>query len=76
MDLTLEPSEHVIYEGVLNDLPIGRLESGESREVENGVCFLAFGRFYISAHARIVGVPRADARAGSGRLTAIVRAEG
>ncbi|KAF8212193.1 TRAPP II complex [Mycena galopus ATCC 62051] len=64
---------HVIFEGLLKDVPIGRLESGESREIETGLCFLAYGRFEISAEARVIGSPESK---GTGRLTAMVRAEG
>ncbi|KAF7363484.1 hypothetical protein MSAN_01004300 [Mycena sanguinolenta] len=73
IDFDCQSSPHVIFEGLLRDVPIGRLESGESREIETGLCFLAYGRFEISAEARIVGSIESK---GMGRLTAMVRAEG
>ncbi|KAG6850996.1 hypothetical protein H0H93_004483 [Arthromyces matolae] len=74
MDIDLEPSEHVIYEGVLHDLGVGRLERGESRQIDIAFCFLAKGRFEISAEVRSFEVPRSDScRAGIGHLMAIVR---
>lgn len=75
MDLEMEPSEHVIHEGVLSELAVGRLESGESREVETAVCFLAYGRFEISADVRAFDSPWGDTRAGLGHLVAVVRAD-
>ncbi|KAJ7235474.1 TRAPP II complex [Mycena haematopus] len=73
IDFDCQSSPHVIFEGLLRDVPIGRLESGESREVETGLCFLAYGRFEISAEAKVVGSAESK---GTGRLTAMVRAEG
>jgi len=73
VDFDFQSSPHVIFEGLLRDVPIGRLESGESREVETGLCFLAYGRFEISAEAKVVG---SSENKGKGRLTAMVRAEG
>ncbi|KAJ7709879.1 TRAPP II complex [Mycena rosella] len=72
VDFDFQSSQHVIFEGLLRDVPIGRLESGESREVETGLCFLAYGRYEISAEAKVVGFAESK---GTGRLTAMVRAE-
>ncbi|KAG5727958.1 Transport protein particle subunit [Termitomyces sp. T112] len=74
IDLEMEPLEHIVYEGVLNDLAVGRLESGETRELETAICFLSKGRFEISAEVRSYDVPPSDnSRAGIGHLIAIVR---
>lgn len=73
MDLTMEPAEHVIFEGVLAGLSLGRLESGESREVETPLCFLAYGRFEVVADVRTFGIAQPHNKAGLGQLTAIVR---
>ncbi|KAJ6496720.1 TRAPP II complex [Mycena vitilis] len=74
VDFDFQSSPDVIFEGLLRDVPIGRLESGESREVETGLCFLSHGRFEISAEAKVVGF--AAESKGIGRLTAMVRSEG
>ncbi|KAF5380960.1 hypothetical protein D9615_003973 [Tricholomella constricta] len=76
LDLEMEPSEHVVYEGILSELAIGRLESGESRQLDTAICFLAYGRFEISAEVRSFDSFRSDARAGIGRLIAVVRGDG
>ncbi|KAJ7774579.1 TRAPP II complex [Mycena maculata] len=68
-----QSSPHIIFEGLLRDVPVGRLESGESRVVDTGLCFLAYGRYEISAEAKVVGSTESK---GAGRLVATVRAEG
>ncbi|KAJ6630827.1 TRAPP II complex [Mycena sp. CBHHK59/15] len=73
VDFDFQSSQHIIYEGLLRDVPVGRLESGESREVETGLCFLAYGRYEISGEAKVVGLAESK---GMGRLTAIVRSQG
>jgi hypothetical protein len=65
----MEPIEHIIYEGILSDVPVGRLERGESREVDITICFLSYGRFEIGAEVQGLGV---SGRAGVGQLTADV----
>ncbi|KAJ3516627.1 hypothetical protein NLJ89_g1004 [Agrocybe chaxingu] len=49
LDLEANPSEYLIYEGVLTDLPVGRLQSGEFREIVTSLCFLSSGHFELSA---------------------------
>ncbi|KAF7323014.1 hypothetical protein HMN09_00081100 [Mycena chlorophos] len=73
VDFDLQSSPDVIFEGLFREVPIGRLESGESREIETGICFLAYGRYEIGVEAKIVG---SNESKGTGRLTAMVRAEG
>ncbi|KIL69772.1 hypothetical protein M378DRAFT_190156 [Amanita muscaria Koide BX008] len=53
MNLRLEPSEHVIYDGISQKIPVGRLEPGESREIDTTVCFLAHGYYEVSAEVRL-----------------------
>lgn len=75
MDLEANPSEYIIYEGVLTDLPVGRLESGESREITTSVCFLASGHFEISALVRGFGGATADSRVARAHITAMLKDE-
>ena len=70
MDLEVNPPEYVIHEGVITDLAIGRLKNGEHREVTTSLCFLASGRFDISAVVRCFGVDSMTARA---HTTAVVK---
>ncbi|KAF8964707.1 TRAPP II complex [Flammula alnicola] len=73
IDLEASPSEYLVYEGVLTELPVGRLQSGESREITTSLCFLATGRFEISAQVRSFGTSETDSRVARTHVTAIVK---
>jgi hypothetical protein len=73
MDLEVNPPEYVIHEGVITDLAIGRLNNGESREVITSLCFLASGRFDISAVVRCFGTSGVDNRTTRAHTTAVVK---
>ncbi|KAF8654133.1 hypothetical protein AX16_003664 [Volvariella volvacea WC 439] len=74
LDLTIEPVEHVVHEGVLNGLPVGRLEPGSRVVREVPVCFLARGQFEVIAEVNPLGISRGGSvRSGFGHLTALVR---
>jgi hypothetical protein len=73
MDLEASPSEYLIYEGVLTDLPVGRLESGESKEITTSICFLTSGHFEISGLIRGFGGTETDSRVARTHITAILR---
>jgi hypothetical protein len=76
MSLTIGPNEHVLYDGVLSDIPVGKLESGEEREVEFGVCFVSEGRFDVRAEAWVVdGAADEDSKVGGGEVRMFVRSE-
>ncbi|KAI8998543.1 TRAPP II complex [Trametes punicea] len=67
LTLNLEPSDHVVYQGELLDIPVGRLATGDSYEVETPVAFVACGRFYFAAEVRAVAQPR-DSVVGHGKM--------
>ncbi|KAH9005302.1 TRAPP II complex [Lactarius hatsudake] len=71
-DITVDPADHVIQEGVLSDVPIGRLEKGEERELEAPLCFVACGRFRVQVEARAVGGAVREARVGCATLKVVV----
>lgn len=73
MDLEVNPPEYVIHEGVITDLPIGRLKNEECREVKTSLCFLASGRFEISAMVRCFGSSGVDSRTARAHITAVVK---
>lgn len=54
MDVYITPLEHVLYQGVLNDQPLGRVRGGETVYLTMPLCFVARGRFAISARVRSV----------------------
>lgn len=73
VDLDLKPAEHIIYEGVISNIPLGQLQSGEARELEMPLCFLSQGQFEIRAEVRILGAARSERPIGGGLLRAVVR---
>ncbi|PBK78204.1 hypothetical protein ARMSODRAFT_947080 [Armillaria solidipes] len=72
LDLIMEPPEHVIYEGVLNDIPVGKLKSGASFDITIPLCFLAYGRFTIWATANTFRGKTRERVQGLAQLTAVV----
>ncbi|KAH9856984.1 TRAPP II complex [Lenzites betulinus] len=68
LNLTMEPSDHVVYQGELRDIPIGRLGKGESYEVETPVAFVACGRFDFAAEVRSLGDARESTLVGYGKM--------
>ncbi|KAI0780823.1 TRAPP II complex [Trametes elegans] len=68
VNLTLEPSDHVVYQGELVDIPIGRIAKGESYEVETPVAFVSCGRFDFSAEVCALGRPRDSSLVGYGKM--------
>ncbi|KAI0670282.1 TRAPP II complex [Trametes maxima] len=68
LNLGLEPSDHVVYQGELVDIPVGRLGKGDSYEVETPVAFVACGRFDFTAEVRTVGRSRESGLVGYGRM--------
>ena len=67
----MPPTEDFIHDGVTNGIPIGELAPGEDGEVDVGVCFLAHGRFEITAQAKVFAGD--DMRPSMKRLTALVK---
>ena len=73
IDYEANPSENLVYEGVLTDLPVGELQSGETREIVTSLCFLACGRFEILVKARSLSTLEADGRVARTHIIAIVK---
>ncbi|KAJ3829021.1 TRAPP II complex [Lentinula raphanica] len=74
LDMDIEPREHVIHDGILCDIPVGRLEAKENREVDVAICFLCHGRFELVASARVLD-STGSSRTGSARLIAMVNTD-
>ena len=68
----VDPSDHVIQEGVPSDVPIGRLETGRVHEFETPLCFVACGQFRIQVDARAVDGAARDAKVGTATLKVVV----
>lgn len=69
-----EPEKHVIYQGVLQGIPLGEVQSGETRQLEMAICFVSGGRFELRAQVEILNAPRGEL-AGSGHITVLVEDE-
>ena len=54
----------------MTDIPVGRTESKESKEVEIPLCFVTKGQFEFVGEVRVLGD---SARSGEGELKVIVR---
>jgi len=74
-NLSLEPAQHTIYQGVLTDIPMGRLAPGESSETELPVAFLSRGRFDVLAEIRALNVSDGPSPIGRGDLRVAVETD-
>ena len=70
-NMFFEPEKYVIHQGVLQGIPLGELQSGETRELEIGICFVSCGRFELRSQVEILNAPRGEF-AGSGHLIVLV----
>lgn len=77
LSLALSPADYVLNEGILSDIPLGRIESGATGSIEMGLCFVACGLFNIVAEARCITGHQSYGfeRAGMGELRISVRDE-
>ncbi|KIJ69369.1 hypothetical protein HYDPIDRAFT_24212 [Hydnomerulius pinastri MD-312] len=84
LTLLPSPSDHVLSQGTLSGIPLGRIGSGESKVMEVPVCFLCTGTFEVGAEVRMLGsreeglvdMERDGGRVGVGRVRALVREDG
>lgn len=75
LDFEATPSEYLVYEGVFTDVAVGRLMTGESREISMLLCFLSCGRYEICAQVRGVDSPETDGRLAKTFTTVIVESD-
>ncbi|KXN89239.1 hypothetical protein AN958_05993 [Leucoagaricus sp. SymC.cos] len=75
LSLTLEfgPSDCLVYEGTLSDIPVGRLDAGASREITIPICFLTDGQYEFVTQVRPVGLEYLDTKPAKAQVTATVR---
>ncbi len=57
VDLSLEPAQYVLYEGVLSGIPVGHIEVEQTHEFELPMTFVSCGRFEILADVHVYGAP-------------------
>ena len=73
VNMNLDPFQHILAEGVLSDIPVGRLGSGQTYEFDTPVTFVSCGRFEVSGVIRDPGQSGDSDRLGRGLLKAMVR---
>jgi len=74
MDLTVNPAEHVVHDGMLSNVIVGRLEGGQTRSFEIPLCFLSLGQFEVTATAqRVVTNSLEERQLGSAILQVVVK---
>lgn len=54
VSLALSPADYVLSDGVLSDIPLGRIDCGEEGSIDTGLCFVASGLYTIVAEARCI----------------------
>ncbi len=74
-DTAVDPADYVIQEGVLSDMPIGRLKAGEERKLEVPLCFVACGRFRVQVEVRAMDGAVRGPKVGFAMLKAVVSEE-
>lgn len=72
--MLFEPEKYVIYQGVLQGIPLGEVESGETKEMEMAICFVSCGRFELRGQVEILNAAPGEL-AGSGHITVLVEDE-
>ena len=70
LSLAAHPVDLFHVEGNLTDIPIGRVGSKCTKEVDIPICFVSEGQFEFIAEVRVLG---AQIRAGEGELKVIAR---
>lgn len=75
LTLSLEPAQHVLFQGTIRDVPIGRLAPGESQVADTPVVFVSGGRFDCSAEVHALGLAAPSSQVGRGQLRAVVNVE-
>ncbi|KAJ3559110.1 hypothetical protein NM688_g536 [Phlebia brevispora] len=71
VNFTMDPAQYILYEGVLMDVPVGRVDIDQSQEIELPVTFVSCGRFEIFGDVYVNG-PEDKRRIARGQLRASV----
>lgn len=72
----MDPAQHIIYEGILSNIAIGRLGANQTYETEIPVAFVSCGRFDVFADVRTVTDTAKSRKVGRGHLRAVVLSDG
>lgn len=73
MNISISPAEFVLFDGTTSNVPVGRMDGGEERQIDFGICFVSEGSFDIRVTVGILVEKGAmDPRTGEGRLRVVV----
>ncbi|CCM02371.1 uncharacterized protein FIBRA_04466 [Fibroporia radiculosa] len=75
LNLTLDPAQHVIHQGTLVDIPVGRLAQAESRETEIPIIFVSAGQFNFTSDVYAITDPIQSGKVGRGQLRTAVKVQ-
>lgn len=71
LSITIEPSDFVVFDGVLRNIPFGRISAGKSLDFQIPIMFVAQGQFKFSSQIYAIEVGKEARREGAGSLTVI-----
>ncbi|EMD38404.1 hypothetical protein CERSUDRAFT_113560 [Gelatoporia subvermispora B] len=74
LNVNLDPSSHIISQGVLSNIPLGRLGSGDFHESEVPLVFISCGRFDLRVEVESLNSSGDLTQVGRGLLRATVMA--
>lgn len=73
LNITIAPGEYVLFDGMMSNVPVGRVKSGETRHMDFGFCFVTEGLFDVRATVAIVTQRGSTtSRTGEGGLRVLV----
>ena len=72
LSYAVEPDDHVVHDGILTGIPVGKLEDEEEKVTRSGLVFTAEGDYDIIAQVRVVDL-KGGYVGGSSRLRLSVR---
>lgn len=73
LNITITPGEYVLFDGMMSNVPVGRMESGATRHMDFGICFVTEGLFDVRATVAIVTQRGSTtSRTGEGGLRVLV----
>ncbi|GJJ12127.1 hypothetical protein Clacol_006368 [Clathrus columnatus] len=74
MQVSISPGEYVLFDGIMSNIPVGKMKAGEERQLDFGVCFVSEGLFDIRAEITILleGGRSKDVRTEEGHLRVFI----
>ena len=74
LTISVDPADHVALHGALKDIPLGRLQSDETKEYHAILIFVSQGQYTIQAEVRSIVIGEEANVCGTGDLRVTIRA--